>query len=91
MYSFSSHVLLVLEIKVFEALSILVLAVQLHSLGSGQLVEFFLLILHLLISLPQLQVWSSGRDFVYGLADVVNFSLVHTENDKYMNTLLGLQ
>merc|ERR1711997_844422 len=86
---FSSNVLLVLQIEVLQSFSVLVLAVQLHPLGSGQLVELLLLVLHLLVSLPQLQIRSTRGHLIYRLANVVNLSLVNTEGEKILVRLLS--
>ena len=79
---FSSNVLLVLQIEILQSFTILVLAVQLHPLRSGELVELLLLVLHLLVSLPQLQIGSTGSHLINWLANVVNLSLVNTEGKR---------
>ena len=75
---FSSDVLLVLQVEVLQPFTVLVLAVQLHPLGSGELVKLLLLVLHLLVSLPQFEVGPAGGHLIYWLANVVNLSLVYT-------------
>ena len=83
---FSSHIFFIFKIKVLETLTILIFAVQLHSLRCvGQLVELLILVLHLLVPLPQLEIWSPWCHLVYRLADVVNLPLVYTEQKSPIN------
>ena len=79
---FSSNVLLILQIEVLQSFTVLVLAVQLHPLGSSELVELLLLVLHLLVSLPQLQIGPTRGHLIYRLANVVNLALVDTEGEN---------
>ena len=76
---FSSDVLLVLQVEVLQPFTVLVLAVQLHPLGSGELVKLLLLVLHLLVSFPQLEIWSPRGNLIHRLSNAVNLSLVNTE------------
>ena len=82
MNGFSSNVLLILQIEVLQSFTVLVLAVQLHPLGSGELVKLLLLVLHLLVSLPQLQIGPTRSHLINWLANVVNLSLVNTEGKR---------
>ena len=88
MDGFSSNVLLVLQIEILQSFTILVLAVQLHPLRSGELVELLLLVLHLLVSLPQLQIRPTRSHLVYWLANVVNLPLMNAEG-KRISVLLS--
>ena len=77
---FSSHIFFIFKIKVLETLTILIFAVQLHSLRCvGQLVELLILVLHLLVPLPQLEIWSPRGNLIHRLSNAVNLSLVNTE------------